>query len=204
MDIIIFAAIAGFILYRLYNVLGKDVGLKPGEVLEPVADTPVSRKTANKHVVSETLSSQLQDIKKVDPQFDQSEFLDGATNAFGMILEAFNKGDKKTLKSLLDSKLYTIFEKAITTREKNKEIWDNTLIRVQSAEITDLYVEKQSLMFATVKFVSDQILVTTDKNGTVIEGDHDQIEVLTDNWTFTRDANSSDPNWLLFKTAQVE
>ncbi len=204
MDIIIFAAIAGFILYKLYTVLGKDVGLKPGEISEPVNDTPVSRKTANKHVVSETLSSQLQDFKKIDPQFDQSEFIDGATNAFGMILEAFNKGDKKTLKSLLDSKLYAVFEKAITTREKNNEVWDNTLIRVQSTEITDLHVEKKTQLYATVKFISDQILVTTDKNGKIIEGDHDQIEVITDNWTFTRDANSGDPNWFLFKTAQVE
>src|SRR5450631_1366888 len=136
MDVIIFAAIAGFVLYRLYKVLGQDVGFKPGEQLEPEAAVPVSRKAASVHRVADELTDKIQNIKRLDPQFDTASFLDGASHAFKMILAAFNEGDKATLKRLLDTKLYTVFEKAITTRDKKKEVWDNTLIRVQSADIT--------------------------------------------------------------------
>jgi predicted lipid-binding transport protein (Tim44 family) len=194
MDIIIFAAIAGFVLYRLYKVLGTDIGFKPGENVEAQEATPVSRRAASDHKASDQLSGKIQDVQKVDPQFQPRE----------MILSAFNQGDSKSLKNLLAGKLYTIFEKAISTREKKKETWDNTLIRIQSSEISDVKIERKTHIFVTVKFVSDQILVTKNVRGVVIDGDPDQIEVLTDIWTFTRDATSADPNWLLVKTANAE
>jgi predicted lipid-binding transport protein (Tim44 family) len=204
MDIIIFAAIAGFVLYRLYKVLGTDIGFKPGENVEAQEATPVSRRAASDHKASDQLSGKIQDVQKVDPQFQPREFLEGASHAFEMILSAFNQGDSKSLKNLLAGKLYTIFEKAISTREKKKETWDNTLIRIQSSEISDVKIERKTHIFVTVKFVSDQILVTKNVRGVVIDGDPDQIEVLTDIWTFTRDATSADPNWLLVKTANAE
>jgi predicted lipid-binding transport protein (Tim44 family) len=205
MDIIILAAIAGFILYRLYKVLGQEVGFKPGAApQEELAPVPVSRKTASKHTASDEIKDKIRDLQALDTQFDQTNFLNGATSAFEMILAAFNQGDRSTLKSLLTKQFYPIFDKAIATREKKKEIWDNTLIRVQSSEITDVKIEKQTQVIITVKFVSDQILVTKNARGNIIEGDPDQIEVLTDIWTFTRDATSDDPNWLLAQTSTSE
>lgn len=204
MDIIIFAAIAGFVLYRLYLVLGQDVGFKPGETTGEEETTPVSRKTASTHTASDQLLEKIQGLQKLDSQFRPQEFQEGASHAFEMILEAFNQGDTETLKNLLEENIYTIFETAISTRKKKKETWDNTLIRVQSADITDVLVKKAKRAFITVKFVSDQILVTKNVRGVVIEGDPDQIEVLTDIWTFARDIDSKDPNWLLAKTANSE
>jgi predicted lipid-binding transport protein (Tim44 family) len=202
MDILIFAAVAAFILYRLYKVLGKDIGFKPGSVPEAAPELPVSRMAASKHSASNELTEKVFELQKLDPRFEQTSFLEGASHAFEMILSAFNQGDKSTLNSLLDPKIYMVFEKAISTREKREESWDNTLIRVQSKEINDIRIEKRTHALVTVKFVSDQILVTKDKDGKVIEGDPDQIEVITDLWTFVRDTTSQDPNWLLLKTSQ--
>lgn len=204
MEILFFAALAGFVLFRLYKVLGQDVGFKPGEVLEPEEQMPVSRTFANKQKPSDELASHVQDIQKVDPSFNPTSFIEGATSAFEMILHALNTGDLATLASLLDPELYPVFENAIAMRDKKKEVWDNTLIRVQSADIIEARIEKKTQVFIGVKFVSDQILVTHDAAGKVIEGDPDQIEVITDIWTFTRNATSKNPNWALIQTASHE
>lgn len=204
MDILILALVAGFILYRLYTVLGKDVGVKqqprPVEEEQPV---PVSRQASAKQNMSEGLDTKLTELQNIDPGFDKKEFLSGAEQAFQMVVNGFNEGDRETLKQLLDKKLFTVFEQAIATREKNNEIWDNSLLRIQSSTITHISLKK-SVAFITVKFVSDQILVTKDQKGKIIEGDPDQIDVLTDSWTFTRDLTSQDPNWLLVETHNNE
>lgn len=199
MDILFFAAIAGFILFRLYSVLGKDVGLQRGQVqtVEQVSDVKLKEPTA-------TVTNQIDELKKLAPQFDPNHFVNGASQAFAMILEALNKGDKDTLKKMLSPNLYRIFEQVIATREKNGEVWDNHLLRVQSTEIQEIDIQNNTDAFVTVKFVSEQILVTNDSKGNLLEGDPNQIEVISDLWTFTKNMLDEDPNWLLSSTAEVD
>ncbi len=154
--------------------------------------------------MSTDLAQQIHDVKKIDPEFNQDDFLQGATKAFEMILEAVNKGDKGVLKSLLSPKLYTQFDKLIDAREKKKQVWDNTLLRIKKAEISDIEIKDGTLVFVTIQVVSEQILVTKDAKGKIIDGDPDQIEVLTDVVTFSRDATSPDPNWMLVKTTTTD
>ena len=201
MDILILALIAGFILFRLYKVLGQDVGIKLSQQ-PPAADDgkPPAQKTAFKEKYNDDVRGQLVEVEKIDPHFSQDEFLEGAAKAFEMILGAVNTGDKETLKALLSPKLFTQFDKLIDAREKKNQTWDNTLVRIKSAKIDDVEIKDDSMVFITVKIVSDQILVTKDAKGKIIEGDPDQIEVLTDVVTFSRDATSNDPNWMLVKT----
>ena len=52
----------------------------------------------------------------------------------------------------------------------------------------------------TVRFTSEQINVTRDAEGNVVEGDPRQIETVIDLWTFERDTRSRDPNWQLVET----
>ena len=52
----------------------------------------------------------------------------------------------------------------------------------------------------TVRFTSEQINVTRDSGGDVVEGDPRQIETVIDLWTFERDTRSRDPNWQLVET----
>lgn len=201
MDILILALIAGFILFRLYKVLGQDVGIKLSQQPSATDDVKTSsQKTAFKEKYNDDVRVQLVEVEKIDPHFSQDEFVEGATKAFEMILGAVNTGDKETLKALLAPKLFTQFDKLIDAREKKNQTWDNTLVRIKSAKIDDVDIKDNSMVFITVKIVSDQILVTKDAKGKIIEGDPDQIEVLTDVVTFSRDATSDDPNWMLVKT----
>ncbi len=52
----------------------------------------------------------------------------------------------------------------------------------------------------TVKFVSQQINVTKDQEGRIIDGDPSEVANITDIWTFARPVKSRDPNWVLAAT----
>ena len=52
----------------------------------------------------------------------------------------------------------------------------------------------------TVKLVSDQINVLRAHDGSVVDGDPENLIEKTDFWTFCRDTRSPDPNWLLVAT----
>jgi predicted lipid-binding transport protein (Tim44 family) len=52
----------------------------------------------------------------------------------------------------------------------------------------------------TVKIVSDQINVTRDAEGKVVEGDPSAVTAVTDIWTFARNTRSRDLNWTLIAT----
>ena len=54
--------------------------------------------------------------------------------------------------------------------------------------------------FLTVKFVSEQVNVTRDTAGEVVDGDPNNVATITDIWTFARNTRSRDPNWTLVAT----
>ena len=54
--------------------------------------------------------------------------------------------------------------------------------------------------FVTLRFVSEQTNVTRDKAGAVVAGNPQQVDVVTDLWTFARNTRSRDPNWTLVAT----
>ena len=53
----------------------------------------------------------------------------------------------------------------------------------------------------TVRFQSKLVSVTRDKAGEVIDGSADKVTDVTDVWTFARNVDARDPNWLLITTA---
>jgi predicted lipid-binding transport protein (Tim44 family) len=52
----------------------------------------------------------------------------------------------------------------------------------------------------TVRFTADIAAVTRDSAGNVIAGSLDDAIQSTDIWTFSRNVNSPDPDWLLDET----
>jgi len=55
-----------------------------------------------------------------------------------------------------------------------------------------------------VKFVSQQINVTRNENGDVVDGDPNAVIDVTDFWTFARNVKSGDPNWTLVATGSLD
>jgi len=223
-EIILLAAIAAFLVLRLRSVLGRRGGHEPppgrydpfkGEKPEDAAEDKViqlpERGTpeetdeeaaiaAPKPGEEDTpLAVGLTQIKIADRSFDENGFLGGAKAAFEMIINAFGQGDARTLRPLLSNDVYEDFSSDIKAREQSGETLETTLIGVNDAEIIEAELQGRTA-FVTIKFVSEQINVTRDTDGKVVDGDPNTVTSITDIWTFARNTRSRDPNWTLVAT----
>ena len=59
---------------------------------------------------------------------------------------------------------------------------------------------RDNLARITVRFKSEQINLLRDAQGKVLEGEPRTAEEVIDLWTFERDTQSRDPNWILVET----
>lgn len=221
-DIILFALIAVFLILRLRSVLGRKTGNEkqgPTDIYgrrtrddangvsprensgtqssDNVYRLPDAQKgnAADNPVSSPALTQ----IQLADSSFSQQDFLNGARMAFEMIVESFAKGDKDTLNSLLSPEVYKNFSSAIDARANSDEHEETTLVGIKSAVIDDANIEGRTA-YITVKFVSEEVSIVRNKAGDVVSGDPNQVIEAEDLWTFARNLESSDPNWLLVAT----
>ena len=184
-DIIIFAAIAAFIIYRLRSVLGKRTGFqKDLSQNKPQQD----KKTETKKEIPSLLDNQLklQEVYKKVADFDHKQFIEGAKKAFEIIITSFNNGDKKNLKNLVSKDVYTAFEKAIDEKQNDPSSQFYSLI-VES--IADAKVDSNTISIS-INFISEQML--GDDEGKIVKN--------KDTWTFEKPINSSSPIWILTQT----
>ena len=148
----------------------------------------------------------LDEIRAADAKFDPVDFVAGARIAFEMILGAFAQGDAKALRPLLSDQVYGNFAGAIEERNRNNQRLETTLVGILSADIAGAVLEKLpdektgDVARVTVKFASQQISVTKDSEGRIVEGDPNEVANITDVWTFQRSVKARDPNWVLVAT----
>ena len=116
-----------------------------------------------------------------------------------MIITGFSQGDTKTLRPLLSNDVYEDFAGAIKRREEAKENLETTLVGIKEAEVIEAELQGKTA-FVTVKFVTEQVNVTKDAKGEVVDGDPSHVATITDIWTFARNTRSRDPNWTLVAT----
>ena len=233
MDIytIIFLALAVFIFLRLRNVLGQRTGSErppfdraarnavqgapdsnvvpiPGKIIDqaplaPSAEvTPASERWKDLAEPGSALALGLDAIVAQDSSFDPRHFLSGARSAYEMIVLAFANGDRRALKDLLSTEVYESFESVIKDREKNEQKTDTRFVSIDKAELVNAEVRDRNAQL-TVRFVSQMISVTRDKNGAIVDGNAEKVSDITDVWTFARDIASRDPNWKLVGTGSV-
>ena len=72
-------------------------------------------------------------------------------------------------------------------------------VSIDKADIAGAEVKARTAQ-VTVRFVSQLVSVTRDRDGNVIDGNPDKVSDVTDVWTFARDLSSRDPNWKLIAT----
>jgi predicted lipid-binding transport protein (Tim44 family) len=211
--LIILAMVFVFVALRLWSVLGRRTGheqpiAKPDAVLTPrstsvtVPQTDAQTLIAQESTMATTAVNGLRAIASAEPQFDAARFLDGAKQAYGMILEAFWRGDKETLRSLVDPEVAGAFEQAIADREEAGERLDNRLVSIEQAQIEDASVEGNTAHIR-VRFEADVSAVTRDRDGNVVAGSMSDAVPTNDVWTFSRVLKSPDPNWVLTETDEA-
>jgi predicted lipid-binding transport protein (Tim44 family) len=207
-DLVLFGMIAAFLVLRLRSILGRRTGFErppqPYQPIQPNMAAPVIDAQAEPVATQPTravpdpasaLGQTLARMRAIDAKFTPGGFLDGAEKAFAMIVGAFAAGDRVTLRSLLADDTYRAFETAIAGREAAGQTQVSDLRGIQSAtiEAADL---RGTVAQITVKFVSDQVSLTRDKDGKEVSGT-DAVTELTDAWTFERDLTAADPTWRL-------
>ena len=170
---------------------------------EEVKVTSEEAAVEKQDAVDELLSKGFKDIRAIDPTFNKEEFISGANVAFEIILSAYAEGDTKALEPLLNADVYTNFLQAIKDREQDGKTMEDTLVGISVSEIVEAFVEGVTENI-TVKFVSEQINVIKDSNGEVVEGDPNTVIETIDFWTFSRNAQSKDPNWTLVATNSLD
>ena len=141
----------------------------------------------------------LKEILSADDSFNPKEFMAGADMAYEMIVEAFAQGDTKSLGNLLSSEVFEGFKSVIDDRVSRGETVKSTFIGIDESQVTAAEV-KDNQAFITIKFISQIVSATLDKEGVIIEGDDKDIARVKDVWTFARDTRSNDPNWKLVAT----
>ena len=183
-DIIVFAGVAAFLIYRLRNVLGKRSGFEK-KIGKPQPKEKDINSLKNIPQLKEN-ESKLSKAYEVLIDFDHKKFLEGAKFAFETIINAFNNNDKKTLKNLLTKDVFITFENAIEEKKNNPNYQFYSIV---VDEVTDVLVI-DSLINITLKITSEQFK----------DNDESTISKKQDTWTFQKKINSNSPIWLLSST----
>ena len=204
-DILIFAVIAVLLVLRLRSVLGQKTGYEDSargkESAEKFGQQPVPIRSDSKAVTNDGQGMDV--LRRADPSFSETQFLDGAKAAFGMILSAYAEGDLAQLKRLLSYDLLQSFTQSIHQRVSDREALAIKIEDISHVSILNVQVS-ENIASITVDFHSVQTRTITDEGGNVIEDEGTGKLDLVDIWTFERDLTLADPNWKLAETESPE
>lgn len=199
LELIIFAGLAGVVLYQLYAVLGRRVGRQPEDAAAADAVAANARQAPALDTVDDGVDlTGLPAIKHRDPSFDLSRFLGGSKGAYEMVVRAFAAGDRATLSNLLAPNVLSSFEAVIDEREAQGRTEAVEFLHPPRADLerADLHGDVASI---TVRFLAEFRSRTKGPEGEAVD-DKRTAEL----WTFERSLKSRDPNWLLVNVAAAE
>ena len=190
-DIILLAMFAGFIILRLRNILGRKTGhqSKPMNQYFPKSSEALKDIENNENIKSNNVD-----------ELAKKKFLKGAEIAYEQIITSFAKGDKKSLKNLLEKNMFNRFSEVIDERKSKQLKYETTFIGLKSSKILE-FKKMENIYKVTVNFVCEIITCVKDKNNQVIEGNPDTIKTVNDIWKFSKNMWSQDPTWYLVETS---
>ncbi|MCC8418732.1 MAG: Tim44 domain-containing protein [Rickettsia endosymbiont of Glossina mortisans submortisans] len=204
-ELLIFAAIAFYIINKLITTLGSTLEEEPTKQKsyfgEPVIkDVTHSAVKSNKEknirtaqdikvfkdiIVEHNITAVVDGMEQIHKRlysFDPVKFINNAKTAFQMIIEAAYKKDAQELSELIDKRYFEEFEKIAPTYG---DFFDSSALSTRYSEI---------YMFGNNIFIK---LLFQGKN--VV----DKIEDLKEEWTFTRNANTKEVDWFLSNIERV-
>jgi predicted lipid-binding transport protein (Tim44 family) len=197
-DLIILAAIAVFVISRLYSVLGQKTGSEQPPPARRFREAPVRVPEADEAADEEArarlrpaftgpAAAGLELIAAQDGNFSPDDFTRGARKAYELTVAAFADGDRDTLRQLVDDDVFEVYSAAIAEREKSGAE-PMRLARLRQARIVEASVDGGNMARVLVSFESEL-------------SDGDNMRPAKEIWTFKRSLSSQDPNWLLDEVA---
>ena len=208
--LLVLAGISAFVIYRLISVMGTRTGHEQRPDLDAMQraagdgdraadDARDAERGPEAQAAPKPVSSNARTLREADPAFDETAFLDGARSAYEMIVEAFAAGDIRSIRPYLSESVYDAFKSAVSARDAAGHASDVKFVGIENAAIAESSADSD-FMNAVVAFTSNQVRVTRDQEGTVVDGDPNRIDLVKDRWTFSRKRASRDPNWVLVAT----
>lgn len=211
-QLLVLAGIAIFLILKLRSVLGTRDGFeKPPIPLEDVRprvrrDFEVIEGGPDRDIIDHVpegsdAARALAEMKKAEPAFAVSPFLQGARGAYEMILMAFEKGELDRIRPFLSDDVESSFAEAIAAREAEGLTVEASFVGMKELVLNDATFNKDSgFAEISVRFVGEQTYVVRNKAGEIVEGSPREIKKSRDIWTFARRMGSDDPNWQLVAT----
>ena len=199
LELIILAALAAVVLFQLYAVLGRRVGRGPEDAArapnippEPQRLAPPPAEGAAGGAVGVAA------LRARDPSFDVGVFLQGARQAYQMIVTAFATGDRATLTPLLSEEVMTGFDAAIRQRESEGRTETVDFLQTPRADFEGVNLVGD-VAKASVRFLAEFRARSKGPEGETVD-DRRTAEI----WTFQRNLKSRDPNWTLVHVDAAE
>ncbi len=212
LSLLVLAGIAIFLILRLRSVLGSRDGFEkppavPGtgrttsrrdfEVIEGGPDNDIIDHVEDGSDSAKALAA----MKMAEPGFRVGEFLQGARQAYEMILMSFEKGDVDGLRPFLAPDVLETFETVIDQRNEQGLTIKAEFVGVREIALQEATFDRAtSEGEVTVRFVGELTSVVKNADGEVVEGDATEIKRQRDVWTFARTMGADDPNWALVAT----
>ncbi len=199
LELIILAALAAVVLFQLYAVLGRRVGRGPDDATRAPATPPEPPRLAPPPAEAAGAStSGVAALRARDPSFDVAAFLQGARQAYQMIVTAFATGDRAALKPLLSEEVMTGFDAAIRRREAEGRTENVDFLQPPRADFEGVNLVGD-LAKASVRFLAEFRSRSKGPEGETVD-DRRTAEI----WTFQRNLKSRDPNWTLVHVDAAE
>ena len=204
LDILIFAIIAVFLVFRLKNMLGTKTDSNDLQSKnQSNSSNVINIDTKNQKVSDKTdIDVETKKIKDIDITFDKKEFLSGSQVFFKMVLDGFVNGDLDKVKDFIKPSVFKNFKLAIDERIKENE---TLIIDIKSTNKVNLLSSKvtKTSININVVFETFQIKALKDKDDKIIDGDINEEILVKDIWVFERKINNDNPNWTLVETKSL-
>ncbi len=200
LELIIFAVFAAVVLYQLYAVLGRRIGRQPEDLPTAERGKVDDGRPAPPEIPDPDAPplTGLAAVRAADPAFDVARFLDGARQAYEMIVIAFAAGDRGTLRNMLAPAVADSFEAVIDAREAEGRTEKVEFLQAPRADLERIDLDGGTAR-AVVRFLAEFRSRSKGPEGEAVD-DRRTAEL----WTFERDVNSRDPNWTLVHVDAAE
>ena len=211
-QLLVLAGVAIFLILKLRSVLGTRDGFEkppiPIEELRPRVQRDFEVIEGGKdrditdHVPEGSESAiALAEMKKAEPSFTVTPFLEGARGAYEMILMAFERGDLESIRPFLSDDVEASFGDAISARDSQGLTVEASFLGIKDLGLEEASFNRDTGMAEiSVRFAGEQTYVVRNKAGEIVEGGPREVKRQRDVWTFARRMGSPDPNWQLVAT----
>ncbi|PRY20696.1 putative lipid-binding transport protein (Tim44 family) [Aliiruegeria haliotis] len=214
-QLLVLAGIAIFLILRLRSVLGtregfekpplaanespsdRSAGQRDFEVIDGGVDHDITDHAEEGSAAAEALA----EMKRAEPGFSVSEFLQGARGAYEMILMGFEHGDLDQVAPFLSPDVFEAFSTVLDEREAQGLLVDANFVGVRELSLQDAAFDAETATGEiTVRFQGELTSVVRNTAGEIVEGNANEIKRQRDVWTFARKMGTGDPNWQLVAT----